>query len=100
MLERLTQRTLVLTTAVLCAAGIVEGIRIDRPSVAVLFGLVLVLGSLIAKDKATQRPIRVRPDLREWLDDTASVTGDSIEELSNAALSSYRADLARGRHDR
>ncbi len=100
MLERLTQRTLVLTAAVLCVAGIVVGIRIDRPSVSVLFGLVLAVGSLIARGKASDRPIRVRPDLREWLDDTASVTGDSIEELSNAALSSYRADLARGRDGR
>lgn len=100
MLERLTQRTLVLTTAVLCVAGIIEGIRIDRPSVAILFGLVLALGAVIARGRASERPIRVRPDLREWLDDTASVTGDSIEELSNAALSSYRADLVRGRHER
>ncbi len=100
MLERLTQRTLVLTAAVFCIAGIVEGIRIDRPSVAVLFALVLGVGSVIARDKATQRPIRVRPDLREWLDDTASVTGDSIEELSNAALSSYRAELSGSRDAR
>lgn len=90
---------MVLTAAVLCLAGVVEGIRIDRPSVAVLFGLVLAVGAVIARDRATQRPIRVRPDLREWLDDTASVTGDSIEELSNAALSSYRADLAGSRDD-
>ena len=97
MLERLTQRTLVLTAAVFCIAGIVEGIRIEKPSVAVLFGLTLALGALIARERAAERPIRVRPDLREWLDDTASVTGDSIEELSNAALSSYRAGLTGGR---
>ena len=66
----------------------------ERPSVAVLFALTLAVGALIAKDRAAQRAIRVRPDLREWLDDTASVTGDTIEELSNAALSSYRAGLA------
>ncbi len=95
MLERLTQRALVLTAAVLCLAGIVEGVRIDRPAVAILFALVLGLGALIARDRASERPIRVRPDLREWLDDTASVTGETIEELSNAALSSYRAGLVR-----
>lgn len=93
MLERLTQRTMVLTAAVLCLAGIVEGLRIDEPSVAVLFGLVLLVGAGIARDRASQRPIRVRPDLREWLDDTASVTGDTIEELTNTALSAYRAGL-------
>ncbi len=93
MLERLTQRTMVLTAAVFCIAGIVEGVRIDTPSVAVLFALTLGVGALIAREKAAHRPILVRPDLREWLDDTASLTGDSIEELSNAALSSYRASL-------
>lgn len=95
MLERLTQRALVLAAAVFCVAGIAEGIRIDRPSVSILFGLTLGLGALIARDRGSDRPIRVRPDLREWLDDTASVTGESIEELSNAALSSYRAGLVR-----
>ena len=94
MIERLTQRTIVLTAAVFCVAGFIEGIRIDRPSVAVLFALTMAAGALIAKDRAAQRPIRVRPDLREWLDDTAALTGDSIEELSNAALSSYRAGLS------
>lgn len=93
MLERLIQRATVLTFTVLCAAGIVEGIRIDSPGVSVLFGLVFGVGALVARDRAAQRPIRVRSDLREWLDDTASVTGDTIEELSNAALSSYRAQL-------
>lgn len=95
MLERLTQRTMVLTAAVFCIAGIVEGIRIESVSVAVLFALTLLVGAMITRDRASQRPIRVRPDLREWLDDTASVTGDTIEELSNAALSSYRAGLHR-----
>ncbi len=95
MLERLTTRTMVLTAAVLCAAGIVEGIRTDSPGVAVLFGLVMLVGSGIARERGASRPIRVRPDLREWLDDTASLTGDSVEELSNAALSTYRAGLAR-----
>ena len=84
---------MVLTAAVLCLAGIVEGVRIDEPSIAVLFGLVLVVGAGIAKDRAATRPIRVRPDLREWLDDTASLTGDTIEDLSNTALSAYRAEL-------
>ncbi len=93
MLERLTQRTVVLTAAVFCLAGIIEGIRIDHPSVAILFGLTLLVGAAIARDRAADRPIRVRPDLREWLDDTASVTGESIDEISNAALSSYRAGL-------
>lgn len=97
MLERLTQRALVLTTAVLCLAGVIEGVRIDRPGIAVLFALVLGLGALIARDRASERPVRVRPDLREWLDDTASVTGESIEEVANAALSSYRTGLVRDR---
>ena len=95
MVERLTQRTMVLTAAVFCLAGFVEGIRTEAWSVAVLFALTFAVGALIARDRASQRPIRVRPDLREWLDDTASVTGDTIEELSNAALSSYRARLQR-----
>lgn len=95
MLERLTLRTMVLTAGVLCIAGIVEGIRTDSPSVAVLFGLVLLVGAGIARDRGATRPIRVRPDLREWLDDAASLTGDTVEEMSNAALSSYRAGLNR-----
>ena len=98
MVERLTQRTMVLTAAVFCLAGIVEGIRTDSPSVAVLFALTFGVGALIAKERAAHRPIRVRPDLREWLDDTASLTGDTIEELSNAALSSYRAGLGSERN--
>ena len=97
MLERLTQRTIALTGAVFCLAGIAEGIRIEQASVSVLFALTLGIGALIARERGAHRPIRVRPDLREWLDDTASLTGDSIEELSNAALSSYRAELFGGR---
>ena len=93
MIERLTQRTMVLTAAVLCIAGIIDGIRVDSPSTAILFGLILVVGAGIARQRASARPIHVRPDLREWLDDTASLTGESIEEVSNAALSSYRAGM-------
>ncbi len=93
MRERLIRRATVLTGVVLCVAGIAEGIRVDKPGISVLFALTLGVGALIAKDRAAQRPIHVRQDLREWLDDTASVTGDTIEELSNAALSSYRAGL-------
>ena len=99
MLERLTSRTMVLTAAVLCVAGVVEGIRTDSVAVAVLFGLVLLVGSAIARERSASRPIRVRPDLREWLDDTASLTGDSVEELSNAALSAYRAGLTGSRDE-
>lgn len=93
MIERLTQRTMVLTAAVFCLAGVIDGLRQDSPSTAILFGLVFVVGAGISRQKASSRPIHVRPDLREWLDDTASLTGESIEELSNAALSSYRAGL-------
>ncbi len=93
MIERLTQRTMVLTAAVFCIAGIIDGIRVDSPSTAVLFGLVFVVGAAIARQGASSRPIHVRPDLREWLDDTASLTGESVEQVSNAALSSYRAGL-------
>ena len=99
MIERLTQRTLVLTAAVLCIAGIIDGIRVDSPSTAVLFGLVLIVGAGIARRRASSRPIHVRPDLREWLDDTASLTGETIEDVSNAALSSYRAGMGAGRGD-
>ena len=93
MIERLTQRTMFLTFAVLCIAGIIDGIRVDSPSTAALFGMVFVVGAAIGRQRASSRPVHVRPDLREWLDDTASLTGESIEELSNAALSSYRAGL-------
>ena len=92
MIERLRRRTLVLTAAVLCVAGIIEGIRVDSPSTAILFGLVLLVGAGISR-RASSRPIQVRHDLREWLDDMASLTGESVEEVSNAALSSYRAGL-------
>lgn len=93
MIERLTQRTMVLSAAVLCIAGIIDGIRVDSPSTSILFGLVFAIGVGIARQRASSRPIHVRPDLREWLDDTASLTGESIEEISNAALSSYRAGM-------
>jgi hypothetical protein len=93
MIERLTQRTMVLTAAVLCLAGIIDGIRVNSPSTAILFGLVLLVGAGVARQRASSRPIHVRHDLREWLDDTASLTGETVEEVSNAALSSYRAGL-------
>lgn len=93
MIERLTQRTMVISAAVLCIAGIIDGIRVDSPSTSILFGLVFAIGVGIARQRASSRPIHVRPDLREWLDDTASLTGESIEEVSNAALSSYRAGM-------
>ena len=94
MIERLTQRAMVLTAAVLCLAGIIDGIRMDSPSTAILFAMVLVVGAGIARRRASSRPIHVRPDLREWLDDTAALTGESIEDVSNAALSSYRAGMS------
>ena len=93
MIERLTQRTMVLTGAVLCIAGIIDGIRVDSPSTAILFALVLAVGAGIARQRAANRPVHLRSDLREWLDDTASLTGESIEEVANTALSSYRAGM-------
>lgn len=93
MIERLTQRTMLLTAAVLCIAGIVEAIRIDAPGIAIVFGLVLLVGAGIARRRTSTRPVHVRPDLREWLDDVASLTGESVEEVANVALSSYRAGL-------
>ena len=45
MYDHLIQRTMVLTAAVLCLAGIVEGIRNETEGTAVLFGLVLVVGA-------------------------------------------------------
>lgn len=93
MSERLIQRAMVVTAAVLCIAGIIEGIRTDNGGMAVLFALVLLVGIGIANQRAQRRPINVRPDIREWLDDTASLTGETVEELANTALSAYRAEL-------
>ncbi len=93
MVDHLVQRTMVLTAAVLCLAGIVEGIRNDTEGTAVLFGLVLAVGLGIVSQRAKRRPVEVRPDIREWLDDTASLTGETVEELANTALSAYRAEL-------
>ena len=93
MIDHLVQRTMVLTAAVLCLAGIVEGIRNDTEGTAVLFGLVLAVGFRIVNQRAKRRPVDVRPDIREWLDDTASLTGETVEELANTALSAYRAEL-------
>jgi hypothetical protein len=93
MIDHLVQRTMVLTAAVLCLAGIVEGIRNDTEGTAVLFGLVLAVGFGIVSQRAKRRPVEVRPDIREWLDDTASLTGETVEELANTALSAYRAEL-------
>ncbi len=93
MYDHLIQRTMVLTAAVLCLAGIVEGIRNETEGTAVLFGLVLVVGAGIVNQRAKRRPVEVRPDIREWLDDTASLTGETVEELANTALSAYRAEL-------
>ncbi len=93
MPERLVQRTMVLTAAILCIAGIVEGIRNDIDSTAVLFGLVMLVGAGIVNQRAKRRPVSVRPDIREWLDDTSSLTGETVEQLANTALSAYRAEL-------
>ena len=93
MIDHLVQRTMILTAAVLCLAGIVEGLREDSESIAILFGLTLLVGAGIASQRAKSRPVDVRADLREWLDDTASLTGESVEELANTALSAYRAEL-------
>ena len=93
MIDHLVQRTMVLTAAVLCLAGIVEGIRNETEGTAVLFALVLAVGIGIVSQRAKRRPVEVRPDIREWLDDTASLTGETVEELANTALSAYRAEL-------
>ncbi len=93
MQERLAQRIMVLTAGVFCLAGIVEAIRTDNWGLAVLFVLLLGVGSGIANQRAKRRPVQLRPDIREWLDDTASLTGETVEELANTALSAYRAEL-------
>jgi len=97
MIQRLTQRTMLLTAAVLCIAGIIEAIRTSSPGIAIVFALVLLVGVGIARRRTSSRPIHVRPDLREWLDDVASLTGESVEEVANVALSSYRAGLVSDR---
>ena len=94
MIDHLVQRTMVLTAAVLCLAGIVEGIRNDTEGTAVLFGLVSPQSGSESSingpsvDLSTSAPTYVN-----GLDDTASLTGETVEELANTALSAYRAEL-------
>ncbi len=70
-----------------------RGIRNETEGTAVLFSLVLAVGLGIVNQRAKRRPVEVRPDIREWLNDTASLTGETVEEPANTALSAYRAEL-------
>ncbi len=68
--------------------------------VAVLFaiGLVLLLLVLLQRDaRGRSGSVRLRSDLREWLEERAEATNETPDAVADRAVASYRAALEAGR---
>ena len=69
----------------------IDAIIDERAGPAVLFG-VLALGiAALAAQRADETTVTLRRDLASWLERVAPVTGETVDEMSDRAVSRMRA---------
>jgi hypothetical protein len=84
-----------MTSAVLAGAGIVASARGDDDVALVLFALLAgaSLAPLVVLHPR-RRAVTVRSDLADWLERTACVTGEPVDEVVDRSISAYRAHVS------
>jgi hypothetical protein len=80
-----------LTLVVIAVVGLIDAIIDDRPGAAVLFGILAVGVVGLARVRTTETTVSMRRDLASWLERVSPVTGESVDELSDRAVSRLRA---------
>lgn len=90
-----------LVVAVLIAVvGAVDAAIGDAPDLVVLFVAVAVLCAVVLLRSITRRrAVAVRDDVARWLEITAAEQGETMDDLADRAISTYRAALAHDAHD-
>ena len=79
------------TLVVLCIVGFVDSIIDDRAGPAVLFAMIAVGIGGLYRARTAEPAVTMRRDLVSWLERTSPVTGETVEELSDRAVSRLRA---------
>ncbi len=80
-----------LTLVVIAVVGLIDAIIDDRAGAAVLFAILAVGVVGLARVRTTETTVSMRPDLASWLERVSPVTGESVNELSDRAVSRLRA---------
>ncbi|MGI9624422.1 MAG: hypothetical protein ACR2PK_16435 [Acidimicrobiales bacterium] len=91
MSTRLVIQATALTLVVVCVVGFVDAVVDDRAGPAVLFAALAVGVIGLARLRVNETTVHMRRDLASWLERVAPVTGESVDELSDSAVSRLRA---------
>jgi hypothetical protein len=90
-------KTILATTIVVCAIGVLDALIGDEPDLAAVFSLILVLQVVLLGRLQTRRPaVPLRADLVAWLRTRAASNGEPMEALADRSVVAYRARLDRG----
>lgn len=79
------------TLAVIAVVGLIDSIVDDRAGPAVLFAILAVGIVVLARVRVDETTVTLRRDLASWLERTAPVTGESVEDMNARAVSRLRA---------
>lgn len=80
-----------LTLIVMSAAGFVDSVIDDRAGPAALFALIALGIAVMAKGATAESGIALRRDLDSWLERVSPVTGETVAEMNDRAVSRLRA---------
>jgi hypothetical protein len=85
-------RAVLLMTSLVLAVGVVDGIVSREWDFLAVFAIALALQLLLLARLSARRPaVPIRRDLVGWLRNQAALGGESIESVTDRAISAYRA---------
>ena len=88
-------RLVLLTTSLVLAVGVVDGIVSHEWDFLAVFAAALALQLLLLVRLSGRRPaVPVRRDLVAWLRDHAALSGETIESVTDRAISAYQAGFS------
>jgi hypothetical protein len=84
-------RAIALGIGGIAAVGLVDAAFTREPDLVALFAAIIVLCLVwVWTTLGTRSTLRVRSDLRAWLQLRSDVTGEDPEQIADRALTSYR----------
>jgi len=85
-------RAVLLTTSVVLAVGVVDGIVSREWDFLAVFAIALALQLLLLARLSGRRPaVPIRRDLVGWLRNQAALGGESMETVADRAISAHQA---------
>jgi hypothetical protein len=85
-------RAVLLTTSVVLAVGVADGIVSREWDLLAVFAMALALQLLLLARLSGRRPaVPIRRDLVSWLRNQAAVGGEPMEAVADRAISAHRA---------